>query len=74
MVECLLEILCFNLGRPWRIMHSSLQTDTLAVLIHTKHAQADNECYLTVKSEFLSRITMYNIVPKLQKCWTHKIM
>ena len=23
-------------------MHISLQTDTLAVLIHTKHAQADN--------------------------------
>ena len=41
-VECLSEILCFNLGRPWRIMHISLQADTLAVLIHTKHAQADN--------------------------------
>ena len=41
-VECLLEMLCFNLGRPWRIMHISLQTDTFGVLIHTKHAQADN--------------------------------
>ena len=28
---------------------------------------------ITVKSVFLSRFTMYNIVPKLQKCWTHKI-
>ena len=43
-VECLSEILCFNLSssRPWRIMHIFLQTDTSAVLIHTKHVQADN--------------------------------
>ena len=57
-VECLLEILCFNLGRPWRIMHSSLQTDTLAALIHTKHAQADNN---TNNSEISVFKQIYNV-------------
>ena len=41
-VECLLEILCFNLGRPWRTMHISLQTDTLAVLIPNMLRQTMN--------------------------------
>ena len=53
-------------------MHISLQTDTLAVLIHTKHAQADNNTNNS-KISVLSRFTMYNIVQKLQKCWAHKI-
>ena len=28
---------------------------------------------ITVESVFISRFTMNNIAPKLQKCWTHKI-
>ena len=34
---------------------------------HTKKPQ------ITVESVFISRFTMNNIAPKLQKCWTHKI-
>ena len=28
---------------------------------------------ITGESVFISRFTMNNIAPKLQKCWTHKI-
>ena len=36
-------------------------------MAHDKHAQ------ITVESVFISRFTMNNFAPKLQKCWTHKI-
>ena len=46
-------------------------------MAHIKHVQAYKEhkyrAQITVESVFISRFTMNNIAPKLQKCWTHKI-
>ena len=43
-------------------------------MAHIKHAQAYIQgTQITVESVFISRFTMNNIAPKLQKCWTHKI-
>ena len=41
-------------------------------MVHSKHTQAKKE-QKTVESVFISRFTMNNIAPKMQKCWTLKI-
>ena len=43
-------------------------------MAHIKHAQACIQgTQITMESVFISRFTMNNIAPKLQRRWNHKI-
>ena len=40
---------------------------------HIKTCSSTQGTQITLESVFISRFTINNVAPKLQKCWTHKI-